>query len=94
MARAYLLGDEFDVHALSDQSVLPNGVNVHGTDPDVVNRFRQVVERYNVWASPTVNIPEDQWFQVPMKEGWQKRLLKTKVYRLGFFVPNTAGIPD
>ncbi|KAI9041047.1 uncharacterized protein KD926_007464 [Aspergillus affinis] len=76
LARAYLLGDESDVYtkAASDQTVLPNGVTIYGIDPDVIDRFRQVVERYDVWASPeeasgTVNIPEDQWIQVPIKEG-------------------------
>lgn len=68
-------------------TVLPNGVTVYGTDPNVVGQVKTLLDRYDIWASSskplgTVRIPESQWMQIPLKDGWQRRIPRARVYRL------------
>jgi hypothetical protein len=40
---------------------------------------------YNVWGDylRVVDILEDNWITIPLKPGWESRLLKLKIYLLG-----------
>jgi hypothetical protein len=67
-------------------TVLENGISVYG-NTDQVRKLSALISRYNIWGnSPKGNIasiPEDQWMTIPLVEGWEKRMPKPKVYRLG-----------
>ena len=74
------------VHRQPDkEQLLPNGVTVYGEDKSHINQLVAVVERYPIWDKPTgiVNIPVDRWMKIPLKEGWESRLPKPKVYNVG-----------
>lgn len=67
--------------------ILSNGITIYaGESEQVVRRLEELVCRYDVWANEngsnvgTVRIPPDQWMRVPMKDGWQDRMPKPKVY--------------
>jgi hypothetical protein len=77
----------FNKPDLENTTVLPNGITIYGRDPDVIARFRAVIERFNVWGTPEtigqINIPEDQWMEIPLKKGWEDRLPKPRIYDVG-----------
>jgi hypothetical protein len=69
-------------------STLPNGVTVYHQTPEELTAYQQLVERYDIWALSdrsnvgVVNLPEERWMPIPMKDGWQRRLPKPRVYRV------------
>lgn len=66
-----------------NQTVLPNGITVYGKGPET-DRLAEVLMSFNVWGDDgsTARIPEEEWMEVPLKEGWENRLPKPHVYRV------------
>ncbi|KAL1981340.1 hypothetical protein VTN96DRAFT_2781 [Rasamsonia emersonii] len=66
------------------ETKLPNGITVYG-DHITVAALKQVVEAYAIWGENEgfVNIPEDQWMEIPLVEGWESKVPKSRVYHLG-----------
>ena len=66
------------------EHVLPNGITVYG-DKETAKRLIAVIEEFDIWNEPTgiTNIPKDQWMKIPLKEGWEDRLPKPKIYNVG-----------
>ena len=69
----------------TQDTILPNGVTIYGTQ-EVVAQIAKIVEKYpTIWidSGRTVDIPEADWLEVPLKENWEQTKLPTKVYPLG-----------
>lgn len=66
------------------ETTLPNGVTIYGS-PAVAADFAEVISKYQVWGERTgfVDIPEDQWMTIPLIDGWESKLPRTKVYPVG-----------
>ena len=67
---------------------LPNGVTIYGGDNTVINALTEVTKRYqDVWtASSFVNVPEEEWMRIPLKDDWETTLpvkKQAKVYPAG-----------
>ena len=76
-----------ETRTLDDVTVLPSGITVYGKNPSVTRRFAKLTASFDVWGTPDtigqVNIPEDQWMEIPLKDGWEDRLQKPRVYHVG-----------
>ena len=54
----------------TQDTILPNGVTIYGTQ-EVVAQIAKIVEKYpTIWTDSgrTVDIPEADWLEVPLKE--------------------------
>ncbi len=63
-------------------TVLPNGVTVHGNVPELA----QVVTEFpSVWNEEGfVDVPETEWMRIPLRSDWETKSSKTaRVYPLG-----------
>lgn len=69
--------------------VLSNGVTIYNEPDTLATTLEKVIMQYDVWANEdgsnvgVANIPESEWMEIPMRDGWERRLPKPKVYRLG-----------
>ncbi len=69
------------------ETLLPNGVTVHGKrkDPATI-ALAEVVNAYpTLWEdSGFVDIPQDRWMRIPLKPGWEEKVDgSAKTYPLG-----------
>ena len=63
---------------VSPETLLPNGVTIYGStdSPDVIELTRVVNEFPKVWndTGTFVDIPEDQWMKIPLRDDWESRM--------------------
>ena len=68
------------------ETVLPNGVTVHGSG-EASRRLAAVVTEFaDIWVDKgtSVNLPQEDWMRIPLKAGWESKITgRPKVYPLG-----------
>ncbi len=64
---------------------LPNGVTIYGKNNDTFTISRVVDAYPDIWEDRgrTVDIPESDYLQVPLRSDWEKEKLSKRVYPLG-----------
>ncbi|KAH5621114.1 hypothetical protein HBI23_240920 [Parastagonospora nodorum] len=75
-----------DLHnGASRETKLDNGVTVFGSPGQVKQLAEIVMEHPKLWTDRRthIDIPEEQWMQVPLKQGWENHKFSTKVYPVG-----------
>lgn len=72
------------VEQSSKEAELPNGIHIYGDDY-VVEQLQQVVEAYPIWGQNEgfVNISPEDWMEIPLVDGWERRLPRQKIYKQG-----------
>lgn len=66
------------------ETTLSNRVTIYGS-PEVVSKLTTVVTLYPVWGERTgfVDVPEERWMTIPLIDGWETKLPKSKIYPVG-----------
>jgi hypothetical protein len=71
-------GEEEDSEA-EDDVVLSNGLTSHDSSLKPVKQLREVIETCKMWWDDHggfVDIPEDEWMEIPLMKDWEKRVTK------------------
>lgn len=67
------------------ERILPNGVHVYAANDVHANALETIVQRFPIWGETEgfVNVPEDQWMEIPLIPGWESMVPCNKVYKQG-----------
>ena len=66
-----------------NEMVLPNSVHVYSANNMHCTAFANLVIHHPVWGETEgfVEIPEDEWMEIPLVPDWQSKVPQNRVYR-------------
>lgn len=69
----------------STECILPNDVHVYTADSTHTDTLEAMVQHFPIWDETEgfVNVPEDQWIEIPLVPGWESMVPHNRVYKQG-----------
>ena len=69
----------------STEHILPNSVHIYSANKEHANAFESLVAQFPIWGELEgfVNVPEDDWMEIPLIPNWESQVPWNHVYKQG-----------